>query len=158
MRGAFQAGNVQLLSNNLSTAKSSFELVKGMPSTDDVAQQYRLFADCQLAKITAMSGDATKAIETLQNIVAENNSENDRLFAYAYNALGHCYLKSDRLKPASRAFLRTHLLFANDSATHAEALYNLAQIWPKLNHNDRANEMRQALKSRYRNSYWASKL
>ena len=158
MRGAFQAGQVQLMQNNLSAAKASMESIKSMPGNDDAAKQQKLIAECKLAKIAALGGDPANAIASVQKIIAQNDSNNAVLFAHAYNALGQCYLKSDRLKPASRAFLRTHLLFANDSDAHAEALYNLALIWPKLNHNDRANEMRQTLKSRYRNSYWASKL
>lgn len=158
MRGAFQSGNVQLMNNNFSAAKANFETIKTMGASSDEAKEFKLLAQCQSAKADAQSGNLGDAIKTLEKIIATNSSDNERLFAFVYNALGQCYLKSARLKPASRAFLRTHLLFAGDSESHAEALYNLAIIWPKLNQNDRANEMRQTLKSRYRNSYWASKL
>ena len=122
IRGASNAGEVQLMQNNLVAAKSSLESIKSMTGTDDETQQQKLIAECKLAKIAAMSGDPGTAIATLQKIIAENDSSNVQLFANAYNALGQCYLKTDRLKPASRAFLRTHLLFANDSDAHAEAL------------------------------------
>ena len=158
MRGAFQSGNVQLMNNNFSAAKANFQTIAGMSGSSDEAKEFKLLAQCQSAKADAHSGNPGDAIKTLEKIIATNSSDNERLFAFAYNALGQCYLKSDRLKPASRAFLRTHLLFAGDAESHSEALYNLATIWPKLNQNDRANEMRQTLKSRYRNSYWASKL
>ncbi len=67
-------------------------------------------------------------------------------------------MQEGNLKEAATAFLHTELLFAQEIEPQAEALYQLALIWPKLNQTDRASRAREGLKSRYRNSYWANKL
>ena len=80
------------------------------------------------------------------------------LFAQIYNALGDVQAKAGRLKEAMMAYLHTQLLFASEPDSHAEALFHLAEIWPQLEQTDRANQSRETLKSRYRNSFWARSL
>ncbi len=158
LKGHYLTGQAQILQGKLDPAKASFDAIKGVTSNDDMTQQYKLLAECQLAKIMALQGQVEPAIEILNKIIKDEDADNTQLFANAYNALGTCYLKADQLKAASRAFLKTQLLFSAQADAHAEALFNLATIWPKLDQTDRANQARQALKSQYRNSYWASKL
>ena len=105
-----------------------------------------------------MQGDVANARPIVDKIIADENADNTRLFAYAYNALGQCHLQAKEFKPAALAFLHTELLFPSEADPHAEALYNLAMIWPKLEQTDRANRARAMLKSRYRNTIWAPKL
>ena len=119
----------------------------------------RLRADqCQLAKIMALEGKSEAGRAIVEKIIKEENPDNGMLFAYAYNTLGTCHVQSQQPKPAAIAFLHTELLYGTESDPHAEALYNLAKLWPQLEETDRANRARQALKSRYRNTYWALQL
>jgi outer membrane protein assembly factor BamD (BamD/ComL family) len=39
--------------------------------------------------------------------------------------------------------------------SHAEALFNLTQLWDQLHRADRAAEARQTLEEQYKNSRWA---
>lgn len=157
-RGHFFEGENLVLANQLAAAEKSYRELAGLSDSDPSTKQFKQLAECQLAKLAALQGDVQRAVSTIENIIKNENAENSRLFAYAYNALGTCYLQSNELKKACRAFLHTELLFSSESDAHAEALYNLAKIWPKLKEVERANRARELLSSRYRNSIWASKL
>ena len=158
LKGYFHAGQMQIQLGKLSEAESSFKAIAGVESNDDVSQTYKLMAKCELAKIVGLNGDTASAVKQLEEIIDKENSDNKKLFAHLYNALGAVHQKAGRLKEARTAYLHTELLFASESEAHAEAVYHLAQIWPKLEDTDRANRARDLLKQRYRNSFWARKL
>ncbi len=139
-------------------AEASYDAILASPANDDLTQSYKLIAQCQKAKSQGLAGNTAEAIKVIEQIIKVENPENTRLFAYAYNALGACHLKAGNLKEAATAYLHTELLFAAEKEPHAEALYRLALIWPDLDQTDRASRAREGLKSRYRNSYWATKL
>ena len=157
-RGYFFEGESATHQNNLDAAGKSYSQLTGLSGDDPETQQFKQLAQCQLAKLAALQGNADRAISTIENMIQNGSPENAQLFAYAYNALGVCYLESNELKKACRAFLHTELLFSSEADAHAEALYHLAKIWPKLKEAERANRARELLSSRYRNSIWASKL
>lgn len=156
--GYFRRGEAQLLQNKAKEAEQSFAAILGLDANDQTAQQYKLLARCQQAKATALCGEPDAALAVVEKIIQEENPDNMQLFAYAYNAKGICHLQSDQIKDAALAFLFTELLCSTAREPHAEALYYLTQIWPKLEDTDRTNRAKEALKSRYRNSFWASKL
>ena len=158
LKGHFHAGQMQVQLGKLDQAESSFKAIGGVESNDNISQTYKLLAQCELAKIAGLKGNADAAQKQLEEIIKKENSDNKKLFAHLYNALGAVHLKAGRLKQAARAYLHTELLFASEAEAHAEAVYNLALIWPQLEDTDRANRARDLLKQRYRNSFWASKL
>lgn len=157
-RGHFYEGETLILQDNLAGAAKSYQALANSAGTTTEDRQYKLLADCQLAKIAALQGKVDDAVSTLQRIIQNENSDNTQLFACAYNALGTCYLSSGDVKKACRSFLHTELLFSTEPDAHAEALYNLTRIWPQLKETERANRARELLVSRYRNTIWASKL
>ena len=158
LKGHFHAGQMQIQLGKLDEAESSFKAIGGVESNDNMSQTYKLLAQCELAKINGLKGNADAAQKQLEAIIKQENSDNKKLFAHLYNALGAVHQKAGRLKEAARAYLHTELLFASETEAHAEAVYHLALIWPKLEDTDRANRARDLLKQRYRNSFWASKL
>ncbi len=158
LKGHFHAGQMQILLNKLPEAEASFKAIAAVQSNDDLSQTYKLLAACELARIAGLNGNPDQAQKQLEKIIKEENSDNKKLFAHLYNALGGVHEKAGRLKEASHAYLHTELLYASESEAHAEAAYRLALLWPKLEETDRANRARNLLKERYRNSYWASKL
>ena len=74
------------------------------------------------------------------------------------NAIGAVHQKAGNTEEAMMSYLCTQLLYPQAANAHAEAVYRLAKIWPSLDNNQRANEARELLKSRYRNSYWSTQL
>ena len=158
LKGYFHAGQMQIQLGKLDQAEASFKSISGVESNDNISQTYKLLAKCELAKIAGLKGNADAAQKQLEEIIKNEDSDNKKLFAQLYNALGAVHQKAGRLKEASRAYLHTELLFASEAEAHAEALYHLVPIWTQLEDTDRANRARNLLKSRYRNSFWASKL
>lgn len=158
LKGYFHEGQMRILLGDLGAATKSFKAISGVQSNDNLAQTYKLLAKCELAKINGLQGNADAAQKAIEAIIKEENSDNKKLFAHLYNALGAVHQKAGRLKEAAHAYLHTELLFASETEAHAEAVYRLALIWPQLEDTDRANRARNILKERYRNSYWAKQL
>ena len=158
INGLFHRGQALILAGQLEEAKQAFETIATVDATDDASTQFKLLAQAERAKVLALGGDPQAGQAIVEKIIADESADNSELFAYAYNALGTCHLKAGRLMDAALAFLHTQLLYPNEAEPHAEALYQLAKIWPQLEYTDRANRARQILKTRYRNSYWAQQL
>lgn len=157
-RGHFLIGEVQMRSKKYDEALAAYDKVIGLSGNDDATQQLKGLAQCQKAKAQAMKGDTQGAVAALEKIIKLENPDNKELFAYAYNALGACYLQAKDLAEAEEKFLFTHLLFDTEAAPHAEAVYQLADIWNTEKRTDLSSEARQILKSRYRNTWWSSQL
>ena len=155
VKGQYNLAITALAQNNFDLAISQCDQIIASTDNDDITQKYKLLAKCLKAKTQCLSGNPGSAENDLKEIIKVENPDNQALFAAAYNALGVCYFKSNQLKEAREKFLMTHLLMYSESESHAEALFYLAQIWPKLDDTDEANKVRELLKSRYRNSYWA---
>ena len=158
LKGNFHRGQVLTELGKYAEAQAAFDAILAVESNDDLTQNYRLFAKCEKARIDGLQGNAEAAQKALEEIIRDENPDNKKLFACLYNALGSVFEKSGKFKEAARAYLHTELLFATEPEPHAEALYHLALIWPKLEETDRANQARQLLSSAYANSFWKQKL
>ena len=157
-KGLFYLGNTQLLNNKIVEAKSNLEAIDTVDSNDPVILDYKLFAECLLAKTEALEGQVEAGRKRLEAIIKrEDPMVSQQLFAQAYNALGACFEKAENWEEAALAYLHTELLFAQQPELHAESLFRLSRIWTKLEESDRANKARKTLRDRYPNSYWAAK-
>jgi TolA-binding protein len=103
----------------------------------------------------AETGSVKEGIDMLQDVIAKADPEEAELHALAYNALGHCYLKSDQTKDALLAFLHVDVIYNSSPEAHAEALFHLDRLWKAVGKEDRARQSRDLLKQRYPNSRWA---
>jgi tetratricopeptide (TPR) repeat protein len=158
LKGNFLRGESLVEQGKFAEAVNAYQSILDSAANDDLTLNYKLLAKARLAKANALAGNDSESIKTLEELIRVENAENAILFAYTYNSLGSVYLKQDNLKEAMLAFLHTDLLYNTEREAHAEALYNLAQIWPKLDQIERANQTRQNLKNLHRNSVWALKL
>ncbi len=70
------------------------------------------------------------------------------LKAQAYNTLGVSYFNGEYLKEARWDFLWVDVVYNQDRAEHAKALYYLWKIFDKLDEKERAQECRDALSQR----------
>lgn len=158
LKGLFDLGQSQLLMEKFADAGENFAKLESHEMNNAIAQQYKLLAKCQKAKSAALQGNADDAIATVEQIIKTQSEDNTQLFALCYNTLGICRLQKNETRAAAIAFLHTDLLFSTEPDAHAEALYQLAKIWPDLEETDRANRARQTLSANYANSFWKSKL
>lgn len=110
-----------------------------------------------VASCLAQDGEALRAIEIIEQVIAENDSKDTELFARAYNALGSSFVAAGKNESALEAYLHTELLFYRESEQHAEALFHLAKLWAEANNPSEATRAKQTLKQRYASSLWAKK-
>jgi hypothetical protein len=92
-------------------------------------------------------------------IVKDANPEERELLSRAYTVLGTAYrAMGGKEQDALIQFLTVDLVYNTLPETHAEALFNLGELWEKGNNPERAGEARTSLKTLYATSPWAAKL
>lgn len=160
--------DAQLAGGKYQDALANYSTVAGAPGTKETAR-YIQMAQVGQAICMAGAGSPDDGISKIEEIIKKEDPKDTELFGKAYNALGACYLKkyeaekdarqkASYLKQALMAYLRTDILFWQDSDAHAEALYHLSDLWNQVNKPDRASQARATLKDRYAGSRWTQQL
>ena len=157
MRANNAIGNSLIAQNNAKEALARFEEVLSASLSTPEAATQKVYAQIGKAQCLALTGNPDEGVKMLEDIIAKNDPSDSALFAKAYNALGNCYLKSNKTKEALQAFLHTDILFYADGPSHAEALYHLSKLWSDVNKSDRAVAARNTLRERYSGSAWSTK-
>lgn len=155
--GAYWQGASEREQGNFDKAASLFKKIGAIKPGGPESETWQLMAACQVARCEGELGNKDAAVASLKKIIKEQNPDNSRLFATAFNSLGSVYLKQNQLKEARTEFLKTELLYPTAVDEHAEALYYLTKIWAQLNENDRAIQAKERLKNLYPNSWWATR-
>jgi tetratricopeptide (TPR) repeat protein len=157
IRAQFAIGNSQLALGNAGEALTAFKEASAINADDATAKRFQKFAAIGMLRCETAEKKFDSAIEKLRKLVSESDATDGELFARLYNALGEAHLQAGQQEEAALAYLHTDLLFTNDSETHAEALYNLVQLFAKLD-PPRVADAKERLKSMYSNSAWAKKI
>ncbi|MHB8900438.1 MAG: tetratricopeptide repeat protein [Thermoguttaceae bacterium] len=151
-RAAVALGRSYLASGQIPEASTSFKIVLSMPDSTPGIQAHKLAATLGEARCMAGTNNLNPAIESIQNVIKQADSENSELLAEAYNALGASYRASKRPKDALLAFLHVHLVYFNSPQNHIEALQNLVELWNEQQMPERSAEAVQVLRDRYKRS------
>jgi tetratricopeptide (TPR) repeat protein len=155
LRAAVSEARALFAQRDYAGAEAKFgEVARSELNTPEAVRQKRL-AEVGRASAQAELGEPDKARAELERLIAENDPKDAELFGHLYNALGRCYLKSQRPKDALLAYLHVDILFYADPELHAEALYHLSQLWSTVGQTDRATSARNLLLDRYAGSKWA---
>lgn len=158
MRGSVLMGRAQLSQNKYAEAIIQFDKVMALSVDTQEAQRQKLFAQVGKAECLLKTGKPDEGITIIEGLIKDHSpEENKELFGRAYNALGTSYLASGKQKEALLAFLHVDILFYSNADVHAEALYNLSNIWADIKKPDRANDARSLLTDRYAGSAWSKK-
>ena len=155
--GVYRLAQLELGQGKYSEARTRFQQLVGLNSASASMARLKSLAEVGLAVCDARDGKPQQALDQLKQMVAKYDSTDQELFARIYNAQGACYLALKNTNLAVLAYLRTDLLFFTDADAHAEALYNLTQLWPKAGEPTRATETRARLVGQYAGSTWANK-
>ncbi|HMP79091.1 MAG TPA: hypothetical protein PKD54_06535 [Pirellulaceae bacterium] len=158
LKGNYQLGELNLLLNHGEEAEKNFASVMGSDVNTPAAVALKSVSRCLRAKAMIMAGRGDEGRRAVEEIIQRESPDNQALFAHAYNALGLYHMQRNDAQSAVLAFLHTDLLFPSQADAHAEALYFLSQLYPKLGKNDDAYSARESLRSQYRNSTWVNKL
>ena len=138
-------------------AQQKFNAIIAASESTPETQRQKSLARVGLARCQAETASVDQAIQTLEEIISKGDESDGELFGRTYNALGHCLLKKQQPRDALMAFLHVDVLFFSEADVHAEALYNLANLWESIKKPDRAGAARNMLVDRYAGSPWASK-
>lgn len=154
-------GNVLLRQNKPAEAQTSYEQVIGMQaeSPSETASQF----EAVLGKATCarLQKNFSEAIKSLDDIIQNTDrQEQSELHARAYVQKGDCYRDQQNAKMAVFAYLHLDIIeeYRRAADAHAEALFQLSQLWPSAGHPNRGAEAAAKLKKLYPNNTWTKKL
>lgn len=151
---AYKLGDVALTAGKIPEARKQFELLMSAKANDTETLRVKSLAEVGLAVCEAKEGKSKEALAKLQELIKTNDSSDQALFARISNAMGLCYEALGQNDQAALAYLRTDLLFSSSPELHAEALYHLAQLLPKVNEPQEGTSARNRLKAKYPASSW----
>lgn len=159
MRAGVSKGRTLQAQGKNEDALKVFEKVLDQGKSDEspLVVRQRTLATLGKASCLATTDKSEEAVKLLEELIAKADPEEAELHALAYNALGNCHEKANRLKEARMAFLHTHILFPTVPQAHAEALFHLTKLWKDLGDADRSQEMQKQLLERYPDTIWAKK-
>ena len=99
-----------------------------------------------------------EAIKTLDAVIEEAPEEQSGILAKAWNLKGDCLRAKGSSRAAQLAYLHVDILYAGESAQHAEALFQLASLWKSSGHPDRSQDASDRLRRDYAGSPWIDQL
>ncbi|MDG2382933.1 MAG: hypothetical protein P8N76_14790 [Pirellulaceae bacterium] len=157
LKSAVLEGAALRAEGKFNDAVTKFDQALSAQIDDPESMRQQTFAQIGKAASIAELGKTDEAIQTLEDVVAKNDAADAQLFAQAYLAQGAAYRKANRPLDAVLAYLHVDLMFFNQRDAHAEALFYLSELWPKVNSPDRGVQARSLLKSRYGSTGWAKR-
>jgi len=157
VKGNYLSGKALFANKQIPEARAKFSLVAQSQVSDPVSLKLKKLANLAAVRCDAADGKTPQAIETLEKMVDEGDSTDAELFSELFNALGGILRTAGNNDEAILAFLKTDLLYATELDAHAEALYNLSQLWTAVGENQRATEAKSRLSKLYPTSPWLKK-
>jgi tetratricopeptide (TPR) repeat protein len=164
MRAGVARGRALMSQKDFVQALAAFEAVLALPfnamtqkGTPSESQRFAaVLGRAQCMAGTGKTDDAIKQLET--EVIPNLNPEESALQALAYVTLGNCYLgKPEGKKNALIAFLHVDVLYDNVPSAHAEALWNLSNLWVDIGKNERGQDCLTRLNRLYPGSPWLTK-
>ena len=128
-----------------------------MNATEPEVSRMQLLAKVNVARCDIAEGKVEEVLRNLDKMIQEGDSSDAELFSKISNAQGQCHLALKKPNQAILAFLHTEYFYSGIPDAHAEALYNLSQLWKGRNDLQRSAEAQEKLVKLYSGSSWAKK-
>jgi len=161
IRSASGKARLLLLQGKPAAAIGEFEAATRISTdkADTASAAEKSEAELGMARCLARMGKATEAVKAAKDTIRKANPNDRDLLATAFLTLGECQ-RAARLadEEALVSYLTVDLVYNGVPEVHAEALYNLVQLWEATKQPERAREARQALLGNYPQSSWAKKV
>ncbi|HWL11109.1 MAG TPA: hypothetical protein VNQ76_22060 [Planctomicrobium sp.] len=161
MRGKNGTARTLVDQQKYDQAKPLFDAIAVTKAKTPAEQTAVLEAMLGQAECLQMQTQIEPAIEILQKVVSQATAGDTRVLAQSYLQLGSAYaIDGQKNKEALLAYLHVDVIpsLAAQSDLHAEALYNLAKLWPAVGQPARGAEASGKLMQDYATSEWAKKL
>lgn len=119
----------------------------------------RLDAELGRARCLTRLGKAADAIAAAQGMLKDADPGDSEILARLFGVLGEAQRTvGNKDKDALVSFLTVEMVHNSVPEEHAQALFNLVELWEKTNNPERAREARQTLEASYPDSPWTKKL
>ncbi len=156
MRAGVLLGRLLAAQKQHADAIKKFDEVLAASGSSKEAERQHQAAQLGKAYSLAASDHVAAGIALVEEVVGKAEKEDSELHARAYVVEGNCYLAAGKKKDAFLAFLHVDVLYPGFPEQHAEALANLATLWPDVYHStEKADKAKSELKAKYPNSRWA---
>jgi hypothetical protein len=160
IRGAAARAGLLVQQGRFADAIKEFTAAESIETAADDAASKRQKQEAAIgrARCLAETGKAVEGIAVAKQVVREASPKNKDLLAQAFTALGACQRAAgDKDQEAIISFLTVDLVYSLVPNAHAEALYNLIELWTAANQPERAREAAQTLTTSYPQTPWAAK-
>lgn len=152
---------IMLQRDDIPGAKAAFDEVAAANAVDPIEISRKLEAMLGQAKCLQAQSQHAEAVAILTDVVKQSSDNDTRLQAEAYVRQGESLAAlGDQPKQAVMAYLHVDVVpsLARHSDFHAEALYQLTQLWPTVGQPARAAEAAARLEQQYPNNEWTKRL
>jgi hypothetical protein len=161
VRSASARAGLLMRQKKYAEAIREFTAAEKIPTdpSDPASSRQKLEATLGRARCLGLSGKAADGADVVQEVIRGAPPDDKNLLALAYTALGTCQrAEGGNKENAIISFLTVDLVFNGVPEAHAEALYNLVELWDATNQPERARQAGQVLGSVYPQTQWAAKL
>lgn len=140
-------------------AMKEYDSATKIDATDDASAAQKRAAELGKARCLSGLGKNDDALALVQSVIKQADPEERDLLASAYNVLGGAYRAAgDKDQDALISYLTVDLVYGGNPESHAEALYNLVELWERAKNPERSRDTRKLLEESYPASRWARKL
>lgn len=142
-------------------AKTMFSEVASQPAQSPSEEARRLEAILGQALCLQQEKDHAGARKLVDQVIEEARPADGRIQAEAYLRQGDLLMtEGGNAKSAIIAYLHVDVIpeFASERELHAEALFQLAKLWPAVGEAERGADAATRLKTQYPQSIWNRRL
>ena len=158
MAARIAKGRLALARNDLDAALTAYEQVLSQTPKGPVEISRRNEALLGKATVQIAQKDSASALTVIAEAIKSASPEDSSVQAQAYLLKGDALKGQGKTKEAILAYLFVPVLFQKEATLNAEALYNLAVLWPQVDQPQRGAQARADLEDTYPNSQWTAKL
>ena len=159
VRGATSKAALLLSQGNVDQAMAEYEAAVKLAGDEKDNQPQRRVAELGKAKCLSLKGKHDPAVAAVLQLVKDSSPEDKEFLARAYTVLGGIYrAMGGKDQDALISYLTVDLVYNVLPESHAEALFNLVELWERGSNPERSRDARQSLKTSYPASQWAAKL
>lgn len=157
MKGRNLTADLLLASDDVASALREYSAVAAMPASTPLEKEQKNKGRLGEARCMTREGQPEKAVEVANEVIRDTDKSQPGVHAEAFLRKGDALKAEQKNQQAVMAYLAVDLLFENQPEQHAEALYELSDLWAKVGQSDRASDARVRLEKKYPGSHWLKK-